>query len=115
MPSRRKRRSRGPEIKTLQLCRQVQRALQLALACRPEEDLQALEVVAVEPAPNASQLLVQLAPLLPSDARPTGQVLSQLTTAAGALRTEVAAAISRRRAPQLLFQVQAGPPGSSLS
>ena len=113
MPSSRKRSGRGAagrssrqHIKTLQLCRQVQRTLQLALGCRAEEELQGLEVLSVEPAPNASQLLVRLAPLLPSDVRPVENVWSQLGPATGALRTEVAAAIRRRRAPQLLFQIE---------
>ena len=93
------------EVKTMQLCKQVQRILQTELGCCSDEVLQSLQVVDVAPAPGASQLLVQVAPLLAEDARPIAETLAALEAASGRLRTEVAQAISRRKAPQLFFQV----------
>jgi ribosome-binding factor A len=63
-----------------------------------------LTVLTVEPAPNESQLLV----MLQSDqADPAAreEILQRLSQAAGFLRSEIAAAITRKRAPQLLFQL----------
>jgi ribosome-binding factor A len=91
--------------KTLQLCSQVADTLNLVLSGECADDvLQSLHVVAVKPAPNASQLLVMVSP------SPAGQdldplvVLERLARANGRLRSEVAAAIVRKRAPQLVFQ-----------
>ena len=93
------------QVKTMQLCKQVQRILQSELACCPDEVLQSLQVVDVSPAPGVGQLLVQVAPMLPDDARPVEQTLAALESESGRLRTEVAQSISRRKAPQLFFQV----------
>ena len=58
-------------------------------------------VVAVEPAPNESQLLVTLR----SDNADRESVLAKLNAVAGILRTEIAASITRKRAPKLRFRV----------
>src|SRR4051812_16794246 len=51
----------GRDRKTRQLCSQVTQALSLILASEFDDDvLLALNVLAVEPAPNESQLLVTL-------------------------------------------------------
>jgi ribosome-binding factor A len=66
--------------------------------------LQNLLVAEVTPAPDASQLLVVLTPA-PGSPPLTGEVVdAALRAAAGWLRTEVAAAITRKRAPKLTFQ-----------
>src|SRR5437763_13348583 len=54
--------SRGPGRKLLQLCGQVERTLNGALADSADEVLRDLVVVAVTPAPNSTRLLVTLAP-----------------------------------------------------
>ena len=94
--------------KTLQLCRQVAETLSWVFSgeCR-DERLSGLQVVSVEPAPNASQLLVTVAPGVGETLTDPLDTLAGLQTAAGWLRTEVTAAITRRRAPQLLFRIQA--------
>ena len=108
--------SRAPQTrrhdrKTLQLCRQVADTLGLVLSGECDDDLlRSLHVVAVTPAPDASQLLVIVAPALSSEKVDPTQVLSRLAACAGRLRCEVAAAISRRRTPRLAFQFVSGLP-----
>lgn len=97
--------SRSPgaaQRKTLQLCRQVERALMFVLSDSEDEILRDLMIVAVEPAPNAGRLLVTTAPLYemidPIDAT------ARLQAARGWLRCEIAASIHRRKVPDLLFR-----------
>jgi ribosome-binding factor A len=80
--------------KTLQLCRQVQRAVLMALA---DEDV---TVDAVEPMGSAAQLLVRVT--VPTSASPA-TVVARLNGRAPQLRAAVAAAISRKRVPSLAF------------
>lgn len=98
------RRQKKPDRKTLQLCSQVADTLNLALAGESGDDvLSELQVISVVPAPDASQLLVVLAPTLvggPGE----NHVFAALADASARLRAEVASAITRRRAPKLLFQ-----------
>ena len=92
--------------KALQLCRQAERALRYALSNAHDEVLRDLVVEYVQPAPNASHLLVMVTCADPQVSVP--QILNRLGKATGYLRTELAAAIHRRRTPQLSFQVQRG-------
>ncbi|MBL8799472.1 MAG: ribosome-binding factor A, partial [Planctomycetia bacterium] len=49
--------------KTLQLCKQVERALGLVLAAECGDPvLQGLQVIAVEPAPSSARLLITVCP-----------------------------------------------------
>jgi len=94
----------------MQLCRQVADTLGLVLSGECDDDvLRSLQVVAVTPAPDASQLLVLVAPAIVGETLSPADVLSRLASFAGRLRCEVAAAISRRRTPRLAFQFVAGP------
>lgn len=91
--------------KALQLCSQVADTLSLVLSGEcGDEVLQNLLVAEVTPAPDASQLLVLLTPAPGSQTLTTEEVTIALRAASGRLRTEVAAAISRKRAPRLTFQ-----------
>ena len=85
---------------TLQLCRQVARTLGEALAGCADEVLQNLHVVGVVPAAGGGRLLVTLA-----TSRPDDRTERHLARAYGLLRSEVAAAINRRRTPELVFRV----------
>ncbi|MGO8745719.1 MAG: hypothetical protein ACLQNE_06990 [Thermoguttaceae bacterium] len=67
--------------------------------------LQSLQVVAVDPAPDASQLVVTVRAGLPGEGVDPAEVLSRLNTVMGKLRCEVATAITRKRAPKLVFRV----------
>ncbi len=90
--------------KTRQLCQQVREALELTLAGSGDEVLRALIVLAVEPAPDSSHLLVLVGPAPRGEPVPKGEALAALRRASGTLRAEVTAAIHRRRAPELSYR-----------
>jgi ribosome-binding factor A len=91
--------------KSHQLCAQVADTLsQLIGGECGDAVLQSLTVLDVAPAPDASQLLVQVGPLTPEITLTTDEVNAALDRAAGWLRTEVAEAITRKRAPRLVFR-----------
>ena len=101
---------RQAERKARQFCRQVQRALNLALADRHADDgLNDLFVDDVSPAPDCGHLLVHV--VIPAD-RPVNEALAALRRDAPRLRSEVAMAITRKRAPELSF-VPAFPDGGA--
>ena len=95
-------RGRRIEQKTRQLCRQAQRALNLALAGELTGLLDDVFVVEVVAMAGCGRLLVQVA-------IPTGQtasaVLEELRNHSPRLRSIVAGYISRKRAPELSFVV----------
>ena len=85
----------------MQLCRQVERAIAMALAGECHDDvLRELTVDSVEPAGSAAQLMVRVRV-------PAGQslpdVLERLARHGSTLRCIVAAAICRKRVPTLTF------------
>jgi ribosome-binding factor A len=87
--------------KTRQFCRQVQRALNLALADhRADDGCHDLFVDDVSPAPHCGHLLVHVS--IPNG-RVIADALGVLRRDAGRLRSEVATAIARKRAPELSF------------
>ena len=98
---------RKADRKTLQLCSQVRDALSFLLAGDGGDELLALfHVAEVRPAPDASQLLVIIQPAVqPAEPIDAIEILARLQNASGRLRAGVAAAITRKRAPKLLFQV----------
>lgn len=99
---------RQAQRKAQQLCRQVERALNLAFADRNgEDDLGGLFVDEVSLAPDCGRLLVHV--VIPGD-RPAADVISALRRESPRLRSEVAAAITRKRAPELSF-IPASPEG----
>lgn len=87
--------------KALQLCAQAREALHQALGACGDPVLHALTVVSVEPAPHTGRLLV----VVSAEGVDRGPVEASVARAAGFLRTEVAAAICRRHAPELVFEV----------
>jgi ribosome-binding factor A len=92
---------RQAERKAQQFCRQVQRALNLALADRDVGDgVDGLFVEEVLPAPDCGHLLVQVA--IPAGLS-VADAMAALGRQAAGLRSEVASAISRKRAPELHF------------
>ncbi len=95
-----------PNRKALQLCRQAAQTLGQILAGECGDDLlRELIVESVQPAPNASRLLVTVALALSAAGVDPSEVLACLNRAHGRLRSEVAAAINRRKAPDLVFRV----------
>jgi hypothetical protein len=91
-----------PNRKALQLCAQVARTLMSVFAECADDVLRDLSIESVTPAPNAARLLVTVRPTV---LRETEVVLEHLEHARAKLCTEAAAAIHRRRAPDLLFRV----------
>jgi ribosome-binding factor A len=101
-----KPRSPKGDRKIRQLCSQVAETLSLVLSGEcSDEVLQNLEVVAVDPAPNASQLLVTVRSTEAAEKVDPADVSTRLVSIAGRLRCEVASAITRKRAPKLAFRV----------
>jgi len=96
--------ARGQGRKTQQLCEQVSQTLQQVLGEAADTRLQVLQVAEVGPAPDASQLLVLLAPLAGCEFD-LAEAEAALARSGGWLRSEVATAIHRKRAPSLIFRV----------
>lgn len=92
---------RQAQRKAQQFCRQVQRALNLALAdCSPGDGTSGLFVEEVSAAPDCGHLLVHV--LIPGGHH-VADAMSALRRAGPRLRSEVAMAITRKRAPELSF------------
>lgn len=72
-----------------------------------DPELQGLHVANVVPFPDASRLLVTVMPVdgLPGAKIAPVAVLKHLERASGHLRYEVAAAVTRKRAPTLLYRL----------
>jgi ribosome-binding factor A len=100
---------RSPGRKALQLCRQVAEALDAVFAGCGDEVLNGLYVTGVKPNPHAGRLLVTVAATPAAVPVPVARVQERLERAAGMLRSEVAAAVHRRRAPELTFVTAARP------
>lgn len=101
--------SRHGEHKARQLCRQVQRALNLALAERGgDPSLGELFVDEVTPAPDCGHLLVHV--IVPAGCS-IADALGGLRRDTPRLRSHVAMAITRKRAPELSFVPTAPAPG----
>jgi ribosome-binding factor A len=100
------RSSRASNRKALQLCAQVARTLQSVLAGEVGDDLlRDLVVESVVPAPNSGRLLVTLS-RADSGAASAEEVMRRLSRALGLLRGQVAAAITRRKTPELTFRLR---------
>jgi ribosome-binding factor A len=89
---------RQAQRKAQQFCRQVQRALNLALA--DSGTIDGMFVEEVSPAPDCGRLLVHV--LIPVD-RSVADAIDVLRRETPRLRAEVAKAITRKRAPELAF------------
>jgi ribosome-binding factor A len=91
------------ERKLAQLCRQVHERIDLVLAGELRDpNLDGLWVVDVSPEPGGTALLVTL---VAPDEADLGAVEASLDAVRGLLRSEVAAAINRKRTPHLRLAV----------
>jgi ribosome-binding factor A len=92
---------RKVQRKTQQFCRQVQRALNLALTCGDSQS-QGYEIFVeqVSPAPDCGHLLAHV---VVSESRLMSEAMTWLRQNQPRLRTEVAMSIARKRAPELAF------------
>jgi ribosome-binding factor A len=95
---------RKQDRKLQQLCRQVQRALMYVLPGDIGDPmLRDVMVESVRPAPDAGRLLVVVTTSRPGSDLP--EMLRRLELVRARLRAEVASAITRKRAPELVFQI----------
>ncbi len=95
--SRRKR-----NHKARQVCRRAAKTLDLVLSGATGNDLlRGLRVIEVRPAPNASRLLVTVQADCRAEDFDRDAAQRSLRSWAGRLRTQVAADVSRRKAPVL--------------
>jgi ribosome-binding factor A len=92
--------------KALQLCGQVAQTLALVLSGELGDDvLRDLFVESVVPFPTSVRLLVTVCRAGADPAVSDADVLRRLDRARGRLRCEIAAAVYRRKIPELLFRV----------
>ncbi len=92
--------------KQQQLCSQVAQTISLSLGDSTDHRLHDLVVQSVVPAPDGSRLLVIVAPSEVVEFDSLDDILGALEGARTWLRRQVAAEIHRKRAPELIFQVQ---------
>lgn len=97
------------ERKNAQLCKQVARAIESALAACADVRLHELEVVRVEPAPNAGRLRVVVRVSSGGEPRDTNALALILTAATGHIRSEIALVVTRKRVPEITFQIMEDP------
>lgn len=91
--------------KTLQLCKQVARALALSLVDECMDPcLHAIQIATVVPAPDSAHLAVLIRLEAGEDARSQEEILARLREAVGFFRGQVARAITRKHVPELTFR-----------
>jgi len=91
--------------KVQQICKEVERTVACTVAACEDPLIGELMVVAVEPAPDASRLMVSLC--APRAGLSAADLLERLDRIKGLLRQEVAAALQRKRTPELCFRLAA--------
>jgi ribosome-binding factor A len=94
--------------KDRQLCRQVQRTLEVALLELEDPALLGIHLLEVTPAPDASRLRVVLACARASDRATRAGISDALNRVGTRLRAAVAQAAMRRRVPELCFVLSSG-------
>lgn len=97
-------RPRGASRKAQQLGAQVAETMQQLFAESADAIVQSLQVIEVMSAPDASQLVVLAAPGIGAQCS-AEEATAALARVSGWLRSEVARAITRKRAPRLVFRV----------
>ncbi len=101
-----KRKAKDKYRKAFQLCRQVADTLQLVLTGN-DPALDGLSVIDVAPAPDSRRMLVILG--VDADENLTAtevdEIMRCLRTHVPRLRSEIAQTITRRKTPQLVFEI----------
>ena len=90
--------------KDLQLCRQVFDVLTYALAELDDPMIDKLSLASVVPAPSSSRVLITLVPT--RDDIDPDVALERVRELADELREEVAAEVTRKRVPELVFRIE---------
>jgi ribosome-binding factor A len=92
--------------KSKQLCRQVEKTLDLVFSGETRDDLLgALRIVSVTSSADSSALLVTVVADVRPDCFDRAEIEARLSKMSGRLRSEVAGAITRKRTPLLVFHV----------
>jgi ribosome-binding factor A len=92
--------------KSKQLCRQVQKTLELVISGEMRDVLLSdLRVVSVTSSDDSSALLVTVVADVPAHCFDRAQIEARLAAMGGRLRSEVAASITRKRAPLMVFHL----------
>jgi ribosome-binding factor A len=100
------RSNRKESRKAKQLCQQVAETLDQVLAGELDDDaLRVLRVVSIAPAPDSSRLLVTLYADCAAKDFDQSLLEQRLGERKGRLRCEISAAITRRKAPTLSFNI----------
>ncbi|MFO0810676.1 MAG: hypothetical protein U0746_18770 [Gemmataceae bacterium] len=99
-----------PGRKAMQLAHQVGAAIGDALSDCGDDVLRGLLVSDVRPAPTEKRLLVSVAAAPSAEPVTADVVMTKLAEAGPVLRQAVAAAIHRKRMPELVFRVAIGLP-----
>jgi len=108
-------RTRRVDRKDWQLCRQVLETLNFVLSGDSGDDLlRSLNVIRVVPAPDVHRLLVSVCPFASDATFSPAQTLTRLHQSVGRLRSEIARSISRRKVPDLTFELVLNPGSESL-
>lgn len=95
--------------KSRQLCRQIGRALELVLAGETGDDaLRDLRIVSIAPGEDSSSVIVTVRMEADEQLASPEEIRSRLAMRQGALRSVVAATITRRQTPKLTFRVLVG-------
>jgi ribosome-binding factor A len=92
---------------TLRLCAQVRQTLELSLPGALGDVGLSLRVESVTPAPDASRLLVSIATEVPTTEEDRRGIAARLAELTPWIRSEVASAITRRKAPGLVYALAA--------
>ena len=101
------RRTDKANKKARQLCRQAAQTLDFVLADCDDESMETLLVVSVQPAPDSSRLLVTIGADVPADQVDLNHIRLRIQVQKPRLRAELARSISRKRVPDLIFNVLA--------
>ncbi len=92
--------------KAKQLCRQVQKTLDLVLSGEiRDESLNGLKIASITPGADSSRLVVTVIADVPAAELDRADIERRLATVEGQLRSAVAQAITRKKTPLLVFQI----------
>lgn len=101
-------RTRKTNFKTAQLCKQVERAVSLALNESGSDALTGAMVDSVEPAPDAGRLRIGVVLQAAASVEDLDAARTALARSVGAVRAEIARAIHRKRVPEIVFDLRLG-------
>ncbi len=100
--------SENPERKIGQVCRLVEKTVQMALSSG-DERLADLQIVRVEPAPDSRRLRILV--ITTQTVSDNTHIVTAINQAKGWIRSEIATVLNRKRVPEISFQLLQDCPG----